>query len=171
MGHISKEIPDELLAMLRYEPDTGSLYWAVSRRGNIVPGSLAGSLNGHGYVEVKFRKAKYLAHRIAWKLAHGALPLDGHIDHENTIKSDNRLINLRRADKVKNGANRRKNKNNTSGYKGVTRNNGKRIKRWTAQINVDGKHIYLGDFHTPEEAHASYTEAAIRAYGEFARAA
>jgi len=40
--------------------------------------------------------------------------------------------------------------------------------RWVAQINANGKKIFLGHYDTPEEAHAAYKEAALKHFGEFA---
>lgn len=57
---------------------------------------------------------------------------------------------------------RGKNSNNTSGYLGVTRQNGK--KKWKAQINFDKKYHYLGLFYTPLEAHLAYLKEAKRLY-------
>ena len=41
--------------------------------------------------------------------------------------------------------------------------------KYKAAIKPDGKNIYLGSFHTPEEAHEAYKVAAVKYYGEFAR--
>lgn len=42
-------------------------------------------------------------------------------------------------------------------------------KRWRAQIQVNGKKIYLGNFVNKEEAAKAYDEASIKYFGEFAR--
>lgn len=54
--------------------------------------------------------------------------------------------------------------NNTSGYKGVSRDRG----RWRAYIRVNYKQIHLGNFRTKEEAARRYNEAALKYFGEFA---
>jgi len=88
-------------------------------------------------------------------------------DHKNCVALDNRRKNLRPADATENMRNRRKSKNNTSGFKCVQK--GRHGKGWQSNIMVDGKTIYLGTFATKEEAHAAYCEAAIKYFGEFAR--
>lgn len=88
------------------------------------------------------------------------------VDHINGDSSDNRLENLRLATNTQNARNRGKSKHNTSGYKGVFWH--KATNKWTAQIGVDRKRIYLGIFDTPELAHRAYCEAAKVYHGEFA---
>ena len=44
-------------------------------------------------------------------------------------------------------------------------------KRFISCIRVSGRNVHLGIFHTPEAAHAAYASAAVRFFGEFARAA
>lgn len=57
-------------------------------------------------------------------------------------------------------------KNNTSGFRGVSRT---KSGRWWAQIWFNGKPKNLGRFEAPEEAYAVYCEEKKRLFGEFAR--
>jgi len=91
----------------------------------------------------------------------------GGIDHVNGRKYDNRLVNLREATRQQNAANSKKRKHNTSGFKGVYWI--ERTRRWRASIHKDRKHIHIGYFDKPEEAHAAYCKAAQRHFGKFAR--
>jgi hypothetical protein len=88
------------------------------------------------------------------------------IDHKNRDSLDDRIENLREATHSQNHFNCGPPANNTSGYKGVTRSSG--CKSWVAQMNVDGRHYYLGSFPTAEEASAAYQEAARNMRPEFA---
>jgi len=126
---------------------------------------VAGSLNGVGYIDIGIDGKIYRASRLAWLYMTGEWPQKT-VDHENLLKIDNRWENLREAGASKNGANRRKLKNNTSGFKGVAVNRGK----WSASIRVGYKSIWLGRHDTPEEAHAAYMAAAKEHFGEFAHA-
>ena len=108
------------------------------------------------------------------------MDMSGPIDHKNRNKADNRRSNLRPATNGKNRANSKLNANSKSGFKGVhlrkrrDRISNRKVRsdclgnRWTAQINVNGKKLWLGDFPTPEEAHAAYAQAARKHFGEFA---
>lgn len=87
------------------------------------------------------------------------------VDHQNNYGLDNRRSNLRLAGFSGNHYNKRRNKNNTSGYKGVSAQEG----RWHACICVNYRTIHLGTYDTKEEAHAAYCEAARFYAGEFAR--
>jgi hypothetical protein len=88
-------------------------------------------------------------------------------DHANADGLDNRRANLRPADHSQNHGNTRLQKNNTSGFKGVSWC--KRSRRWRALINRNGRQAYLGVFATAEEAARTYDAAAMAAWGEYAR--
>lgn len=75
------------------------------------------------------------------------------------------MMNLMANIELQDGANRPKNKNNTSGYKGVTTlKNG----RYMARIVVNYKGVYLGCFETPQEAHKAYKKDEMKYFGEYA---
>lgn len=84
-------------------------------------------------------------------------------DHVNYNTLDNRRENLRLATRSQNRANTQKQRNNKSGYKGVSWS--KKARKWVAQIDS----VHIGYFNTPEEAHVAYCEKAKELFGEFAR--
>ena len=88
-------------------------------------------------------------------------------DHKNGNTLDCRRRNLRPATKLENSKNRKKYKNNTSGYKGVSWH--KRRGMWAACIFINGRNKCLGYFVDPKEAHKAYCVAAKFYYREFAR--
>lgn len=85
-------------------------------------------------------------------------------DHINGDGLDNRRANLREATKGQNNVNRRRNSNNTSGFKGVGRNAG----QWRARIRAGGTELHVGYYPTPEAAAVAYDAAARELHGEFA---
>lgn len=89
-------------------------------------------------------------------------------DHVNGDSLDNRRSNLRVCTQSENLANRGKSKNNTSGYKGVTRDWRSIKNPWVAQIWKLNRRIHLGVFPTAEAAARAYDEAALKLHGEFA---
>lgn len=87
------------------------------------------------------------------------------VDHINGDRLDNRKNNLRICDNGQNARNRDKQKNNTTGYKGVY----KRGLRYCAKLVVDGKQHHLGTYDTPKEAATAYNNGALKLFGEFAK--
>lgn len=118
----------------------------------------------NGYCQVIFHRKKYLKHRVIFFLCHGYLPK--FIDHINRDKTDNRIENLRGASSTENRGNTLKLKNNTSGFKGVTR--GTKNGKWRAAIVFNKKYFHIGTFSTKEEAAAAYDQKAKELYGSFA---
>ena len=155
----------QLFNYLHYDPKTGVFTWKVNtaRSGKI--GEIAGNVNFRGYRSIWINGLPFLAHRLAWAMSYGEWPaLD--IDHINQNKSDNRICNLRHASRSENMFNRGKNKNNTSGIKGVTFC--KCTGKWRAQIMVNGKTMKIGRFATKEQAAEAYKQKAKEHRGEFA---
>jgi hypothetical protein len=156
---------EEVRHMLDYHPTTGHMYWANPRAGQIKRGARAGSIQ-NGYRRLHIGGRVYFAHRLIWLWVHGKWP-EGEIDHANGDPDDNRISNLREANRSENTRNSRLRKDNKSGFKGVTRH--KRTGKWYASIRMNGKPKSLGYFDAPESAHAAYCAAAAKHYGQFAR--
>lgn len=92
----------------------------------------------------------------------------GMVDHKNGDTFDNRRENLRVTTNSQNQMNSAKRKTPTaSRYKNVTWN--KKLKKWKAQLRVDGKDFFLGYFE--EERHAAEAVELSRPilHGEHAR--
>lgn len=89
------------------------------------------------------------------------------IDHINGDGLDCRRCNMRHATASQNSCNQRIRVDNSSGYKGVWRD--QRGKKWRSKIKIKGVVYGLGSFETPESAHAAYCKASERLHGEFGR--
>lgn len=88
------------------------------------------------------------------------------VDHKDMDTLNNCEDNLRIADKSKNAMNRGKQRNNTTGFKGVFLC--KKQMTYVSYIRVRKKGIYLGRFKTAIEAANAYNKAALLYHGEFA---
>ena len=158
---------DRLKELLSYDPETGEFRWAVNLHGcggAVRVGKLAGAIDTNGHRQIKLDGRLYFAHRLAWLWCHGEWP-EGFLDHENNLYDDNRIANLRAATHAQNMSNKRRYKNNTSGFKGVCAADGK----WVASIQCSSKRVLLGRFENKEEAARAYDRAARQLFGEFAR--
>lgn len=170
-----KSLPSQevLLALLRYEPKTGRLFWR-ERPVSMFPvewqhktwnsrwaGKEAFTAYQHGYKRGSLFGQFVFAHRVVWKLLHGN-DATGQIDHINGVRDDNRAINLRVVDDAGNRKNQSLPKDNTSGRIGV--NWSKAARKWQAEIAVSGKRVYLGIFKEFGDAVAA-RERAERAFG------
>ena len=155
---------DYFLQCLKYDQQTGALTWLWRPREHFATaqawknfntrfaGVGAGSPNNEGYVHIKISGRLHKAHRLAWLITHREWPY-GQIDHINHNRSDNRLDNLRVVTNQQNTYNQKKRKTNASGFTGVGWH--KRICKWQAQIQADGKKVCLGYFENIEAAVAA----------------
>lgn len=142
--------PELCRQLLRYDPETGKLFW--KDRGGREAFTAAHS---EGYRVGRIGSRVLRAHRVAWAIHFGYWPQQ--VDHFNGIKNDNRLSNLREVDNRINQRNVARTRNNTSGHTGVTWL--KRDQKWRAQIFVNGKNLYLGVFDDIEDARAARAQA------------
>jgi hypothetical protein len=90
-----------------------------------------------------------------------------YVDHRNGDGLDNRRANLRAATHAQNVRNRGSQRNNTSGYKGVSFDRSRGL--YLAKIAVDRRQIALGRYANPTDAARAYDAAARELHGDFAR--
>jgi HNH endonuclease len=154
-----------LRALLHYDPETGEFRWRKRISQSIRGGDVAGTVDNDRYRKITINGRQYRAHRLAWFYMTGEW-CSLAIDHRDGDPSNNRWDNLRRATVSQNNANRRLQRNNACGFKGVAQNE---WGRWRAGIHKNGRKHHLGFFRTPRAAHSAYVAAARKLFGEFAR--
>lgn len=125
--------------------------WCITRNGYAKRGIMKGGVNDTIYM-----------HRAVIGAS-----ADSDVDHANGNKLDNRKANLRIATVSQNGANSKTRICSETGFKGVVFN--KKRRKFQAWITLNRRKKYLGQFSTPQEAHAAYSVAAKETFGEFAR--
>ena len=171
--------PTILRKLLRYDPETGKLYWR-ERASDLFNGGkysaehscaiwnsrFANKEAFTGVIKAGYKVGsifihKFRAHRVIWALVHGEWP-KGQIDHKNGSRDDNRISNLRVVTHSENAKNQKRSSRNTSGVTGVFWD--ERRGKWRAVIMGNGKNKYLGRFTDFDEA-VAVRKAAEAEYG------
>ena len=175
-----RHLPDAdlLRKLLRYEPETGRLYWRARTPEMFKSGfehecprwnaryegkeAFPALSNGYrkGSITVRGERHNVSAHRAIWCMTHGYWPEQ--LDHINQDRADNRLENLRETDFEQNGRNCCLSVRNRSGRVGVYWR--PRDRKWRAKIRAHGRYIILGNFARFEDACEARAEAEKR-YG------
>lgn len=142
--------------LLDYNQDTGVFVWrqrldSMGRRNGKFFGKVAGGYDKDGYIVIGIDGKTWFAHRLAVLHATGLEPNE--VDHENHIRDDNRLSNLRCADHTSNMRNQSLSSANTSGQTGVYWH--KPLQKWRARIKMNGKSISLGLYNDLNDAIAA----------------
>jgi len=146
-------ITTELLKEL-FDYSDGNLVWRVDK-GRSKKGTIAGSKDSKGYMQIKVNQKLYRLHRLIW-LWHGK-ELPEQLDHIDRNPLNNKIENLRASTASMNQWNTSK----CDG--GVTFH--KASKKWRARIKINNKEIYLGIFSNFEQARQVREEAARRRLG------
>ena len=138
-------------------PDISKFKWHLSKvRGGCGYAKRVEYVRGEGGCK---RKTIYMHQQVVGQKG---------VDHINGDTLDNRGTNLRACTHRNNIRNKGRQKNNTSGFKGVSWC--KIMNRWVARIKTEGGHYpTMGYFCKAEEAAEAYDFAAIMLFGEFAR--
>lgn len=154
---------ETLKTYLNYNPETGKFIWLRRPAQRIQIGDEAGT-STYGYIQIRVLGKIYKAHRLAWFYTHGEWP-EYLIDHANGDRSDNRLCNLRQANRTQNAHNSKKRVGCRSKLKGVYFHKASGL--WCARVTKDYKVVFCSYFHTEIEAHNAYVAAAKMVAGEF----
>ena len=152
----------EISKLLKYDPETGKLYWLErpvemfpsARVANTWNSRFSGkeaftAIDARGYVIGNILNKSHSGHRVCWLLHTGRWP-EKNIDHINGNRADNRIENLRDVTRSQNQRNQTRRATNKSGFGGVFWDN--RSQRWHAKIKIGGKDKYLGSFIDKDEA-------------------
>lgn len=127
--------------------ENGDLYWKIRPHSNgvrAIVGNKAGYIDAKGYRCIQIMGKAYKAHRLVFMFFNGYFPLQ--VDHIDGNKLNNQIENLREATTAQNCANRKAQKNSSTGIKNVSWR--ERDRRYIVAIN--GKHI--GQFKNLELA-------------------
>jgi len=153
--------------LFRYDRKTGHLIYR-KRCGHNTPGMIAGS-NNHpsGYRRIGIDGKYYAASHLVWLYHKGWWPPE--LDHRDLNKQNNKISNLRLANRTQQNANQRARINNVLGIKGVHVR--KDTGQFRATITIYRKQRCLGSYWTLEEARMAYVRAAKKLFRDFARAA
>ena len=133
---------------------------------------LKASDNGHGYLKCKLYddviKKSHQVHRLV-ACAFIDNPDDKLcVDHKDNNKANNHVSNLRFATSKENNQNSSIRLDNISKVKGVPFH--KRVKKWHAQITIDGIRIHIGYYDDLEDAKIARVNRANEAFGIYTNA-
>lgn len=170
--------PAELRRLLRYEPETGKLFWlerqpdtvAADREStrariarnwnNRFQGKEAlATLQKRGHLGGALFCSPVSAHRVAWAIHYGEWPA-GQVDHINGDQTDNRIANLRCVSDAENKRNLSLRAKNKTGHHGVWWD--ERRGKYQAYIAEDKRRVSLGRFDRLEDAVAARQAAEAR---------
>lgn len=170
--------PELLRKLLRYEPETGKLFWLPRDREffnsdgswkawntRFANKEAFSQAHNQGYLMGGIFKQSHLAHRIIWALQTGEWPVY-EVDHSDRNRKNNIWENLRAASATENTSNRCSRKNSTSKYLGVNWSDA--AQKWLVRIRKNRFQKYIGIFNCEIEAAKAYDAAAKEIHGQFA---
>jgi len=169
----TEEMDEYIRENLRYDPETGHLWWIKLSECKFGRRDLDKPVGTYskGYLQFflptsKGKRKILQVHRVAFFLYYDYWP-EGLIDHINMVRGDNRIENLRVATYQQNNVNSRSQKNSLSSYKGAyfVKSTGK----WRSCVGFNNKVLSFGTYASEEEAARAYDKAARELFGDYAR--
>ncbi|EOG8337660.1 HNH endonuclease [Salmonella enterica subsp. enterica serovar Bredeney] len=140
--------PDEVREMIYYH--NGNIYWFPEYRKGRRTDRPIGNVDTDGYrrttITVDGVTRSYKVHRLIYWLNTGEWPEV--VDHKDRKKDNNLFENLKASTTLENNQNKGMQKNNTTGYKGVSFSKG----YWYIKIGYNGKVFTKWGFKSAESA-------------------
>lgn len=172
--------PTALRLLLRYEPESGKLFWRSRGPGWFSPPNQGRAWNtcyagkeafrtksNNGYLMGYILGANLLAHRVVAAIIYGAWP-PRDVDHIDGDRFNNRASNIRLATRQQNLRNTGRRKGSSSRFCGVCWDAARG--KWVSNCaDQEGRTRHLGRFADEAEAARAYDKAAREWHGEFAR--
>jgi hypothetical protein len=150
MSRVNKLTHERLVELLDFDPATGVFTWLKTTSNRVKVGSRAGVFHkpsGGRYIAIDGEK--YMAHLLAWFYVHSVFssmdvrPIDGNFDNCA-------IVNLKEVHRSELQHARGMNRNNTSGFQGVS---AAPHDKWQAKITWKTKQVSLGmNFARAEDA-------------------
>lgn len=137
----------------------GNLTWIKTTSNRVKIGSIAGWIDGKGYLRIRLFGKSYGVHRIVYEMHYGPIPDGMEIDHIDHNPLNNKIENLRVVCRIGNMRNKSKPIHNRTGVIGVSLCS--RTGKFFASIQVEGKTKYLGRYMSIEDAAEARKEAEI----------
>jgi len=171
--------PEVIRQLLRYEPDTGRLFWLprpvemltakhADPTWNAKHAGRPAFVTKHnaGYFVGTVMKRQILAHRVIWCLVAGCWP-ECEIDHIDGDRANNKWDNLRLATRSQNMRNSKSHTNSSSRFRGVSWNT--RRGHWVVYITIEGRSRHVGSYSDETLAARAFDRVAQIHHGAFAR--
>ncbi len=158
------------------ESSPSGLRWKVVKGLSRVvePGDVVGTRDKRGYwsfvLSANGTKKRRYCHRVIWMMFNGEITPDIEVDHEDGNRQNNKIGNLRLADRKLNGRNAGQNPRNVTGVAGVSLIQPTRGYYYYAAtwVDLEGKQLTLGRFKDFFEACCARKSAEIKYYGKVA---
>lgn len=161
MKHEKELKLEDLKKLLRYNKDTGEVYWLERKQGRPLDRE-AGSQDRYGYKWIRINGNLYSTARVVWYYHYGKFPKEN-LEYKNGNPRDIRISNLIEVSYLLHKERQRARKITTEGAKGVYKN---KHGMWKVRIMKDGKAHTRGPFLEPADAYASHKQLSQELFGD-----
>ena len=91
---------DQVVRLLRYDEETGKLYWLVARGSTVKPGTEAGTETSYGCLQMSLLGLRLQVSHVIWFICFDRWPNpELLVDHIDRNSKNNRIKNLRQVTK------------------------------------------------------------------------